>query len=101
VPVPKLTAISLDTRGQPRLPRETRGRLWQSPARFLTRIPAEGGPIFTAAMGSASEVEYHLFLARDLGYIPRADHDRLSAAVTEVKQMLASLIRKLAESRRT
>lgn len=54
---------------------------------------AELGRFLAIAMGSASEVEYHLFLARDLGYLSSADHDRLSAAVTEVKQMLASLIR--------
>ena len=43
------------------------------------------------ALGSASELEYHLLLARDLGLIPKAKHAGLSSAVTEVKRMLAGL----------
>jgi four helix bundle protein len=51
------------------------------------------------AMGSASELEYHLLLARDLGYLVAADYERLLAAVIEVKRMLASLITKLKNDR--
>lgn len=51
------------------------------------------------AMGSASELEYHLLLANDLGYLVTADCERLSAAVIEVKRMLASLITKLKNDR--
>jgi four helix bundle protein len=47
------------------------------------------------AMSSASELEYHLLLAHDLGYLTQADYVRLSAAAVEVKRMLASLIRAL------
>ena len=43
------------------------------------------------ALGSASELEYHFLLARDLGLIPAATHDRLSSAAAEVKRMLAGL----------
>ncbi len=31
------------------------------------------------AMGSASELEYHLLLARDLGLLSMLDHQRLEA----------------------
>ena len=45
------------------------------------------------AMGSASEVQYHLLLARDLEFLenwqPLNDH------ITEIKRMLAALIKKL------
>jgi four helix bundle protein len=51
------------------------------------------------AMGSASELEYQLLLARDLGYLTAADSERLSAAVVEVKRMLASLITKIKNDR--
>ena len=51
------------------------------------------------AMGSASELEYQLLLARDLGYLVSADCERLSAAVIEVKRMLASLITKIKNDR--
>ena len=51
------------------------------------------------AMGSASELDYHLLLSRDLGYLAAADHQRLQAAVLEVKSMLASLIRKVSSDR--
>ncbi len=47
------------------------------------------------AMGSASELEYQLILAHDLGYLAASDHEYLSTAVVEVKRMLASLITKI------
>jgi four helix bundle protein len=47
------------------------------------------------AMGSASELEYHLLLTRDLTYLEDGDYKRLSRATVEVKKMLASLIRSL------
>ena len=47
------------------------------------------------AMGSASELEYHLLLGRDLGYLDSTDHQELEERTTEIKRMLASLIRKL------
>jgi four helix bundle protein len=45
------------------------------------------------AMGSASETEYHLLLARDLGFLTPEDHQNLNATVIEVKKMLASLLK--------
>lgn len=47
------------------------------------------------AMGSASETEYQLLLARDLSYLQSSDYETLSSGTTEVKRMLASLIIKL------
>ena len=46
------------------------------------------------AMGSASELEYHLLLARDLKFLSETDYQKLDTAATEVKRMLASLIHK-------
>jgi len=56
---------------------------------------AEFARFLLIAMGSASEGDYQMLLAHDLGFLGTQTHDRLSAAVTEVKRMLASLIRKL------
>lgn len=42
------------------------------------------------AMGSASELDYHLILARDLGYLNRAVYDHLATDLTEVKRMLGA-----------
>ena len=47
------------------------------------------------AMGSASELEYHLLLSRDLHYLGEKEYQSLNGAVTEVKRMLTSLIQKL------
>ena len=47
------------------------------------------------AAGSASEVEYHLLLARDLNLLEASDNQRLSEEAIEVKRMLASLMQKL------
>jgi four helix bundle protein len=47
------------------------------------------------AVGSASELEYHLLLARDLELMGAQDYQRLSNETIEVKRMLASLMQKL------
>jgi four helix bundle protein len=47
------------------------------------------------AVGSASELEYHLLLARDLELMGASDYRRLSDEAVEVKRMLASLMQKL------
>jgi len=49
------------------------------------------------AMGSASELEYHLLLAHDLKYLEPGKYHELDAAATEIKKMLASLISKLTD----
>jgi four helix bundle protein len=49
----------------------------------------------TMAMGSASECEYQILLAQDLGYLSEELHVHLGAQVVEIKRMLASLIQKL------
>jgi four helix bundle protein len=47
------------------------------------------------ALGSASELEYHLLLARDLRFLKLTDYEPLEYSVIEVKRMLASLIQKI------
>ena len=47
------------------------------------------------AAGSASEVEYHLLLSRDLQLLESSDFQRLTHEVVEVKRMLAALMQKL------
>ena len=47
------------------------------------------------AAGSASEVEYQLLLARDLGYLNSEQHQALDMYVNEVKRMLVSFLQKL------
>ena len=51
------------------------------------------------AMGSASELEYHLLLSRDLKFLDTELHTSLNSRVEEVKRMLSSLIRKVDEER--
>ena len=45
--------------------------------------------------GSASELEYHFLLARDLHLVDEGEYKELNNSVTEIKRMLASLIRKV------
>src|SRR5215467_15750516 len=52
------------------------------------------------ACGSASELEYHLLLARDLGYITAADHLAAQKQLLEMKRMLVALTRKVGADRR-
>ena len=51
------------------------------------------------AMGSASELEYHLLLARDLKLLKASDFTELARDTMEVKRMLGGLIRKLTADR--
>jgi four helix bundle protein len=47
------------------------------------------------ASGSASELDYHLLLSRDLGFLPDSDYRELARRLTEVRKMLTSLLQKV------
>jgi four helix bundle protein len=47
------------------------------------------------AFGSASELEYHTLLARDLGYLGPAEFTRYSGSVEEIKRMLTDLLKRI------
>ena len=51
------------------------------------------------AMGSASETEYHLLLAQDLGYLQPQQAAGLITRTQEAKRMLASFLHKLKADR--
>ena len=57
--------------------------------------PADFARFLQIAVGSASELEYHLILARDLSFLSPNDYDRLAGSTIESKRMLASLIQKV------
>ena len=44
------------------------------------------------SMGSCNELEYDLFLARDLTFLPQEEHTRLTGQLVEVRRMLTGLI---------
>ena len=56
---------------------------------------AEFARFLQIAMGSASELEYQLLLASDLGLFEEVDYGELYNEVVQVKQMLTALIQKL------
>jgi len=47
------------------------------------------------ARGSASELEYHLLLSRDLKLIQPNDYEQLEQQITEIKRMLTVFVQKL------
>jgi four helix bundle protein len=47
------------------------------------------------AAGSASELEYHLLLARDLHLLTPRDHKHLADEVEEIKRMLTTFVKRL------
>ncbi len=51
------------------------------------------------ARGSASELEYHLLLARDLQFTSAESYEQLRERVVELKRMLTGLIQKLTADR--
>jgi len=88
-------------------PREERYGLTSQLRRCSASIPAnlaegcgrnsdaEFARYCSIAMGSASELEYHLLLAKDLKLIKPNDHVELSQRAIELKRMLTALIQKL------
>ena len=51
------------------------------------------------AAGSASELEYHFLLAKDLELLAPDQYERLNSAIIEIKRMLAALILKVDRER--
>ena len=60
---------------------------------------AELARFCSIAMGSASELDYHLLLARDLKLINATDYTAVAQQTTEVKRMLTGLRQKLTADR--
>ena len=60
---------------------------------------AELARFCSIASGSASELEYHLLLARDLKFIKTADYELVAEQTIELKRMLSALIQRLKADR--
>ena len=52
------------------------------------------------ASGSASELDYHLLLSRDLQFLSAVDYEALAKKLVELRKMLTSLILKVDLERR-
>ncbi len=88
-------------------PRQEMFALTSQIRRAATSIPANlaegcgrGGTVelrrfATVALGSACELEYHLFLASELRVLSPSDSRDLDARVLEVKKMLSGLVARL------
>jgi four helix bundle protein len=60
---------------------------------------AELSHFLNIAMGSASELDYHLLLARDLNFLSPLDYDRVAGELDEVKRMLGTYHQKVKATR--
>jgi four helix bundle protein len=92
-------------RAADRFPPSESGGLTLQARRAAASIPAniaEGSERFGGrdqarcyriALGSARELESHLVLARELGFVPEPDMNQLRQMLDEVERMLAGLIR--------
>ena len=56
---------------------------------------SERSHFLNIAIGSASEVEYQLILAKDLGYIYETQHCQCNENILEIRKMLISLYNKI------
>lgn len=69
------------------------------PANIAEGCGKNSGPdlanFLNIALGSANETEYHLLLAKDLGYLSLETYGELDNKINEVKAMLISLINKI------
>ena len=59
---------------------------------------ADLGRFLLISMGSASELEYHLLLAHDLGYLTSDQHRDLTNQSQEIKKMLSTFIKALRQT---
>jgi four helix bundle protein len=53
------------------------------------------------ASGSASELDYHFLLARDLGFFKEMDYRRLAGELLQLRKMLTALLQKVQGDRLT
>ena len=69
------------------------------PANIAEGCVRGSGPDFRrflqVALGSASELEYHILLSHEPGYFDKSQYESLSGNATELKRMLTSFIQKL------
>ncbi|GAB4141992.1 MAG: four helix bundle protein [Planctomycetaceae bacterium] len=56
---------------------------------------AEFARFLTIALGSASEAEYQLLLAKDLGFLETASWNRLNDQIIEIKRMTTGLLKSI------
>jgi four helix bundle protein len=61
------------------------------------RGSAELARFVRVALGSASELDYHLLLSRDLGFMTSDDFSTASVKLTEVRKMLTSFLQSVEE----
>ena len=59
------------------------------------RSDGEFARFLQIARGSASEVEYHLLLARDLGFLPVTEYASLQKRLEEVQRMLTAFVQRI------
>ena len=69
------------------------------PANIAEGCGRDGDPelkrFLNIALGSACELDYHLLLAAELGYIESSEAAVLAPAVIEIRQMLGAFVQKL------
>ena len=53
------------------------------------------------ASGSASELDYHLLLLHDLGFLASEQFEKLAAELLSLRRMLTSLLQKVEAERQT
>jgi len=56
------------------------------------RTNAEMARFIRIAMGSASELDHHLLLCKDLGFLQDQQYKRIGGDLNEVRKMLAGLL---------
>ena len=108
----KAHALTLEIyKASSRFPREETYGLTSQLRRSSSSIPANiaegfgrGGNAELArflqiGMGSASELEYHVLLAKDLDFLALKSYEHLQERLVEVKKMLGALLLKVRSDR--
>jgi four helix bundle protein len=69
------------------------------PANIAEGCGRDGDPelkwFLNIALGSACELDYHIFLAGELGYVDKATAENVGREIMQLRRMLGAFIRKL------
>jgi len=63
------------------------------------RTDADFARFLQMAAGSASELDYHLLLASDLGFFTKDEHHFMSERLNEIRKMLTAFLQRLTANR--
>ena len=71
------------------------GKMGNNEFQLVGRNGSGKSTFLQIAAGSASELDYELLLAKDLGYLAKPDYAKIADELSQIRKMLSALLRKV------